>query len=147
MRIYTTCLLLALSLLGCARDNLRVRQIADPEYPAEARLRQMQGTAVVGVNIGPDGKVIWATIVSNGGSILAEESRKNAIQWIFGPFPDNCTFPIYHEITYNYVLEGKPAYIMIVPPIVKTHLPDKIEVIARPFESDSDYPPSGRGRN
>jgi TonB family protein len=125
-------------LLGaCAHhEEIQVSHIAQPEYPADARYKNIQGTVQIEVSIGVDGKVISAT--GNGDfPILVEAAKNNASQWQFGPLPVRAEFPMHHTITYVYSLTGKPIFVAIRP-TVRTFLPDRIEIVATPLASD--YP-------
>ena len=127
---------LMLAALGC-REKLRVERIADPEYPSPARYESLQGTVVVMVTIGSDGRVTYAK-GSGAPDILVKAAEQNVRQWVFGPFPPVCEFPIHHSIRYVYKLEGKPK-VVAIEPVIKTLLPDQIEISAVPLVSD--YPP------
>jgi hypothetical protein len=120
--------------MGCSGQQIRVKQIANPEYPRQARFLNIQGTVEVTVAIGPDGKVLYAT-GSGANAALVEAAEQNAAQWVFGPFPAVAEFPLRHAITYVYTLEGHPVFIG-TRPTVRTHLPDRIEIIAIPMKSD-----------
>jgi hypothetical protein len=65
-------------------------------------------------------------------------AEENARQWVFGPFPPVCEFPIHHSIRYVYKLEGKPK-VVAIEPVIRTFLPDRVEISAVPLISD--YPP------
>lgn len=127
---------LMLLTLGC-RDKLRVERIADPDYPFSARYEGLQGTAVVMVTIDSSGRVTYAK-GSGAPDVLVKAAEENARQWVFGPFPPVAEFPIYHTIRYVYKLEGKPKFVAIYP-VIRTSLPDRIEISAVPLVSD--YPP------
>jgi hypothetical protein len=130
-------LALGLSLLGCRQGQFHVAHITNPEYPLRARFENLQGTVTAKVIIGADGKVTYA-----GGSgapdVLVKAAEENAQSWVFGPFPPVFEFPAYHTIQYVYKLDGKATVVAPVP-IVKTFLPDRIEISATPLVSD--YPP------
>jgi len=127
---------LMLAALGC-RETLRVERITDPEYPSPARYESLQGTVVVMVIIGSDGRVTYAK-GSGAPEILVKAAEDNARQWVFGPFPPVYEFPIHHSIRYVYKLEGKPKVVAIAP-VIRTFLPDRVEISAVPLVSD--YPP------
>jgi hypothetical protein len=126
---------------GCQHYELKVKHMSQPEYPVPARSANIQGTVEVGVEIGIDGRVLWAN-ASAANPYLVEAAKQNARQWVWGPFPARFEFPYYHEIQYVYRLEGKPAPVVIEPPIVKTNLPDRIEIIATPYYSDLNVVPA-----
>ncbi len=132
MRAFAACLLLCL--VACQDYRLHVRELVTPEYPREARVRNIQGTVKVDVLIGPDGKVIVAD-GSGAHPILVEAATRNVRQWVFGPFPPVCEFPINHTVTFVYKLEGPPASV-VLGPMIRTYLPDRIELQSRTFESD-----------
>lgn len=129
-------LMLCLVFAGC-RQQLAVQQMIDPEYPLAARNRGEQGTVIIHITIGSDGKVTSAT-GSGAPDSLVKASEENIRHWKFGPFPARCEFPINHSMRFIYRLEGK-AKVVSIPPTIKTDLPDKVEISATPL--DSDYPP------
>ena len=140
-------LMLAMAALGCSQ-RLHVAHIATPEYPDPARYGRVQGTILVTVDIGPDGKVI-STSAAGGSYILRKAAEENAEQWVFGPLPQEAEYPIRHQIEYVYKLEGKPKFVAF-PAVIKTSLPDRIEITAVPLESDyppiEDYKPIPKGK-
>jgi hypothetical protein len=101
----------------------------------------MQGTVEVGLEIGIDGKVLWAN-ASGANPYLVEAAKQNARPWVWGPFFARFEFPYYHKIQYVYRLEAKAAPMVFEPPTVKTNLPDRIEIIATPYYSDLNIVPA-----
>jgi TonB family protein len=89
-------LVFGLLLLGCGHANLKIESIGQPEYPLEARTERIQGTVVVEVQIGVNGKVLWAQ-GSGAKPVLVQAAEQNARQWVYGPFPPKFKFPLYHE--------------------------------------------------
>jgi hypothetical protein len=142
-RGWSTCLFVGLLVFcsTCQRHELKVEQIVQPEYPVPARSGNIQGTVQIGVQIGIDGRVLWAH-GSGANPYLVEAAEKNARQWIWGPFPAKFEFPYYHEMLYVYRLEGKALAVAPGPPTVKTYLPDRIEIISTPYYSDFGAVPS-----
>lgn len=128
--------LFLLVILGCQDNKLHVLHVVEPEYPVNARLQNLQGTVVVNLHIGVDGRVRYAK-GKGAPDILVQAAEENARQWTFGPFPAVAVFPMDHTLEYVYKLEGKP---MIVAPnaVIKTFLPDRVEISATPLVSD--YP-------
>jgi TonB family protein len=116
-------------------DQTRVHWIPHPDYPLQARAENKQGTVVVTVLIGADGKVISAK-GSGPHWLLVQAAEENARGWLFGPFPAIGEYPIEHKITYVYKLEGKPQFV-VIRPIVKTQLPNRIDIVSTPIESDN----------
>jgi TonB family protein len=130
--------LFLLTIVGCQENKLHVLNIVEPEYPANARLENLQGTVVVNLHIGADGKVRYAK-GRGAPDILVQAAEENARQWTFGPLPEVAVFPMDHTLEYVYKLEGKP--LAVAPnPVIKTFLTDRIEISATPLVSD--YPPS-----
>lgn len=131
-------MILALSCLiaACGGGRLKVASIGEPEYPVVARLRGIQGTVTVGVQIGTNGKVMWAH-GSGADPILVKAADANARDWIFGPFPAKFKFPFYHEITYVFRLRGHPTGNAPEGCDVTTNLPDRIEISATPVTGDT----------
>ncbi len=125
---------------GCRRPDLRVAHMVQPDYPLAARIKNLQGTVELGITIEIDGKVSGA-LGSGADPILVEAAEKNARQWIWGPFPSRFQFPYYQEIQYVYELQGNPKAVVIVPPMVNTDLPDRIEIIATRFYDDHSVAP------
>jgi protein TonB len=56
-----------------------------PEYPASARSNGVQGTVLVGVIIGEDGRVLQA-VALRGPDELREVARQAALRWRFQPY-------------------------------------------------------------
>jgi hypothetical protein len=124
---------------GCQRPDPNVAHMVQPEYPVAARLKDVQGVVRLGIVIEIDGKV--SSVVGSGADpILIKSAEENARQWIWGSFPPRFQFPYYHEIVYIYELQGKPKTV-IFPPTVKTHLPDRIEIIATRYFDDLVFTP------
>ena len=151
--VLIACLLaMGLSVACCTRQEgqLHVLRIANPEYPPAALVHNIQGTVSVGILIGADGKVMQATAGLGADPFLAEAAERNVRQWEFGPFPAEATFPIRHIITYVFTLKGPARYTVEVP-IIRTHLPDEVEIETRLHKNDLDYlqpvgPPQGAKR-
>jgi TonB family protein len=120
---------------GCHGTALKVSTIGKPDYPIRARVDGIQGKVVVGVEVGTGGVVVSAK-GSGGDSVLVTAAESNARDWVFGPFPNQFSFPVYHEITYVFRLEGTPVTVATEPPDVKTRLPDRIEIIAPPIRAN-----------
>ena len=129
-------LMLCLVLAGC-RQQLAVQQMIDPEYPLTARYAGEQGTVTIHITIGASGNVTSA-VGSGAPDSLVKASEENIRHWKFGPFSAKCEFPINHTIRFIYRLEGKAKFVSI-PPIIRTDLPDHVEISATPLASD--YPP------
>jgi len=134
MKQITTLLILALALAGCQHQHLHVQNIGETEYPYAARYKNLQGSVNVKVSIGPDGKVENAE-GSGAPDILVKAAEDNVKQWKFGPFPAVSEFPVEHTVTVKYTLEGKPQ-VVASPLIVKTFLPDRIEISTTPLLPD-----------
>jgi len=108
--------------------------MVNPDYPIEAMLKNVQGEAKVDVLIGPDGRVLAATGTGTDPALVGAAER-NVREWVFGPFPPHCRFPVEHQIVYKFTLQGKAKYIGIQPRII-TDLPNKVEIVASPMASD-----------
>lgn len=138
MKILRTVFLAAsvLAVLACwhQSSSLRVKEIANPTYPSIAQTRNIQGKVDVDIGIGPDGRVLWAK-ASSGPYLLREGAVENVKKWVFGPFPPHCAFPIYHTVTYDFELRGKPVAVMYEPSI-ETFLPDRVVLVTHPFVND-----------
>jgi|SRR5579859_227457 len=128
-----------LSLLAACsnRATMTIQQLPEPDYPLAARFGNIQGEVTVDLSIGTDGKVISGK--GHGAhALLVQAAEANSRLMIFGPMPQSAEFPIQRSITYVYKLEGKPVTVASRP-IVRTFLPNRLEVIATPLVSD--YPP------
>jgi len=132
LRKWSWCLILFC--VACGKDRLRVEHMVTPEYPIRANAENIQGTVRVDIMIGADGKVFWAK-GSGAHPLLVEAAENNVRQWVFGPFPPVAEFPIYHTVTFVYKLEGPPLFVALHP-VIRTSLPDRVEIQARSFESD-----------
>jgi TonB family protein len=133
--VRTIPLCLILFVAACQKQQLQVRDFVSPDYPWDANTANIQGTVSVNILIGPDGKVIQAQ-GSGAHPILVEAAVTNVRQWVFGPLPPVAEYPISHTVTYVYRLEAPPAYVRLHPTI-RTQLPDRVELVARLFESDN----------
>ena len=60
----------------------------DPEYPAIAKVAQIQGEVVLQLDIGTDGRVINVTPLS-GPPMLLQAAADAARQWQYKPFEEN----------------------------------------------------------
>jgi len=114
--------------------------MANPEYPLRAMVNNIQGRVEVQVQIGADGKVIFAK-ATGPHPILEEAAENNVRQWEFGPFPPEARFPIYHIVIYDFELKGPPLSVIQMPTIVRTHLPDRVEIESRLFKDDYGLEP------
>jgi hypothetical protein len=122
-------------LTGCQRYEPSAIQMVAPAYPITAQSNNVEGVVDVIIQVGMDGRVLSASEGAEGYGVnrdLVTEALENARQWVWGPFPKKFQFPWYHNIQYVFKLQGKPTHLPIRPPIVKTRLPDKIEIIAVP---------------
>ena len=124
--------------VSCQGDRLRVEKVVEPEYPVAARVQNIQGTVQVTLCFGVDGKVGSAT-GAGAHPLLARAAEDNAREWVFGPLPPVGEYPKCHNVEYVYKLEGTPLPFVLRSGTVKVDLPDRVEIIARPFKSD--YPP------
>lgn len=124
--------------LGCSQSHEpQARQMANPVYPVMAQCSNVEGEVDVIIEVGMDGKVLSVTNGARGSNPdLIAAAKENARQWVWGPFPAKFQFPWYHSIHYVFKLDGKPTAFPHVPPIVKTRLPDEIDIIAVPCYYD-----------
>jgi hypothetical protein len=147
MRAVMLCMLL-LGGVSARAEQPQVRQIVAPGYPLLAWAARLQGSAIMELEIGPDG-----TVQSAKGSgthpLLLREAEKNASEWTFGGFTEGASFPIRFKLRYIYRLEGEPAYPMPQPRVVIT-LPDIVQIVVRPPEpqiSEVDHAPESPPRS
>jgi hypothetical protein len=111
--------------------------MANPVYPVTDQCNNVEGEADVIIEVGMDGKVLSVMDGARGSNPdFVAAAKENARQWLWGPFPQKFQFPWYHSIHYVFKLEGKKTGFPIVPPIVRTRLPDEIEIIAIPCHYD-----------
>ena len=106
-----------------------------PAYPWEAHVANTQGGVSVTACIGTDGKVVSVSGVG-ASPTLVKAAEDNARRWVFGGLPSHGEYPICHTIEYRYRLEGQPMAV-ISPAIVKADLPDRLEIVSRPFINDN----------
>lgn len=115
-----------------------------PTYPVTAQSNNVQGTVDVEIQVGMNGRVLsaWEGAESAGtvDHDLVSEALANARQWVWGSFPLSFKFPWYHKILYVFRLEGERTPYPRVPPIVRTHLPNQIEIIAIPSFDNGFHP-------
>ena len=127
--------LTVLALGGCHSDEPSVIQMIAPVYPITAQSSNVEGTVQVIIQVGMDGKVLSVSEGAEPHGVnrdLVTEAEGNARKWVWGPFPANFQFPWYHNIRYVFRLQGKPTPYPHTPPIIRTRLPDQIEIIAIP---------------
>lgn len=136
-------LCVAVELAGCGQQRLRVEGMPTPVYPLNPHVMNIQGTVTIVAAIDTEGKVISAT-GAGADKALVKAAEDNVKQWRFGPLPQRAEFPIYHTITFVYKLEGPPANVTLEPPLIRVDLPDRVEVVARPFQDDSKVSPAPR---
>jgi TonB family protein len=85
-----------------AEDTILHR--VQPRYPEDARRKGIQGPVVVDVEIGRDGRVLEAKVVS-GPPLLAQAATDPVKQWIFKPHRvDGHLVPMQTRITLNFKL-------------------------------------------
>ncbi len=137
---------LFVSLLLCScnhrrPDGLQVINLPQPDYPVEAREQNVQGSVEVNVFIGTDGKVI-AAVGKGTQPTLVHAAEQNARSWIFGPFNTVTQFPINHKIMYRYELCDHCKFMISDSPIIRTYLPDSLDIISQPLASG--YPAAGK---
>jgi TonB family protein len=85
-----------------AEDGILHR--VEPEYPQEARQQGIEGPVVVDLDIGVDGKVREANVVS-GPPVLAQSVTHAVSQWVFKPHRVNGQLvPMQRRITLNFKL-------------------------------------------
>jgi len=120
-------------------DSLCVREVLVPGYPVLARVAKLQGSIVVELEIGRQGKILSAK-ASGGHKFLMREAEKNVLHWSFAPLPESEKVPLKHTITYVYKLEGKPVDYNPVPTVL-LHLPDRVEITTRPLAPQTSRPP------
>ena len=128
--VRATCLLMVGLSVACCRQEtgaLHVLRMANPEYPSSAIDNHIQGRVDVQVQIGADGKVMFAKAMG-AHPLLEEAAEKNVRQWEFGPFPPNAEFPIYHTVTYVFKMEAPPPSGVPSPVVVHTYLPNRVEI-------------------
>lgn len=125
-------LLLLLS-ASCGRQHLKVAYLPAPHYPIEALSRQIQGSVVVTLGIGTDGKVIYAT-GKGSSSLLVQAADENAKSWIF-EVPPHARFPLEHRVTYTFTFDKNGGFNII--PTVVTDLPNAIQIIGTPAGGDN----------
>ena len=87
------------------KPTLRPQSYVPPEYPEMARLSQMQGTVVVKVYVGTDGKVLDAQIVKGIHPMLDREALRAARQTLWNPGRQRgIPVPAWMAIPYNFTL-------------------------------------------
>lgn len=129
-RARSLCLLMVGLSVACCRqqtNELHVLHMANPEYPAGAIDNNIQGRVDVQVQIGADGKVIFAKATGSH-PILQEAAENNVRRWEFGPFPPDAEFPIYHTVSYVFKMERPPPSGVPSPVVVHTYLPNRVEI-------------------
>lgn len=78
----------------------------EPDYPEEARERQLQGAVVLDIHIGQDGAVQDAKLVS-GEPLLADAAMAAVKQWRFRPrIIDGAAVEMQTTVTLNFRLSN-----------------------------------------
>jgi len=119
--------------------DLVVSYVPYPDYPIEARQQKIEGDVEVDVFIGTDGKVIDA-VGKGPRQVLVQSAEANARRWIFGPFPRAFQFPINHKIIYKFEFCTSCKFMLSDSPIVRTNLPDQLEIISEPVVFNHPLP-------
>jgi TonB family protein len=113
--------------------------MGNPEYPARALANNVQGRVDLEVQIGADGKVMFAHAVG-ADPILEKAAEDNVRTWEFGPFPPVAQFPVYDIITYEFKLKGPPVSVGPLTPTVRTDLPNHVVIESRLMFNDLAWP-------
>jgi protein TonB len=88
-----------------AAENSLIHRV-EPEYPEEARKRQVQGVVVLDIHIGQDGTVQDAKLVS-GEPLLVDAAMAAVKQWRFQPqLVDGTPAEMQTRITLNFRLSN-----------------------------------------
>jgi hypothetical protein len=146
------CLISTFLSSACSR-RVEVKEIVQPEYPIVEQSNGVAGAVEVLIQVGVDGRVISVSEApdeSGANPELLGAAKNNAKQWLWGPFPANFEFPWYHRVRYNYKLRGQRTHFPYRPLIIKTHLPDEIEIIAIPCDKtylELEMVPSSNEKN
>lgn len=114
-----------------AQPTICVKHIVSPGYPPVARLTRLQGTVIVDLRIGPDGRVLSASSTGNN-EILCRASEDNIREWIFSPSVSRRE-PSAMRFTYDYKLAGDEEKYGSAPTIL-FDLPDRVEIVAHPLQ-------------
>jgi TonB family protein len=94
-----------LALSPAAAENSLIHRV-EPDYPEEARNRQLQGAVVVDIHIGQDGTVQETRLVS-GEPLLADAAMAAVRQWRFQPrLVDGAPAEMQTRITLNFRLSN-----------------------------------------
>lgn len=120
---------------SCRSSPPGVLQMTYPVYPVTAQCQRVEGDVDLIVKVGVDGKVLSVldgADAPNANRDLRDAAKENARQWTWGPFPPRFQFPWYHNIRYGYKIEGHPTGVPAWPAIIRTDLPNRIDIVARP---------------
>jgi hypothetical protein len=134
----------AFCICSCWNSEPGVLKMTYPIYPVTAQCHRVQGDVDLIVQIGVDGKVLLVMDAVDRRGVdpdLREASMENARQWIWGPFPPRFQFPWNHSIRYSYKLQGKPTVLPVFPAVVRTDLPNRVDIIALPCTVSPFNPP------
>jgi TonB family protein len=116
----------ALSALALAQE-INPRHIVVPSYPLIARNSRVQGSVVLHVEVGGDGKV--KSVGATGNRMLSEAAEDNIRQWVFtAGAPGKVT------VTYIYMLAGNETY-DIAPSQVILDLPERVQITTQPRQT------------
>jgi hypothetical protein len=95
------------------RPLIYVKHLEPPYYPPLARMTRIQGTVVMKLKLGADGKVLTIEELSDTmkgvSTILRNDAGKNVKTWTFGCVGCAPSASFEHTIKFNYVLDDNAA--------------------------------------
>lgn len=129
MRTLILCLLLSHA-IGSGTERVCIHTVVLPEYPLLAHMANITGTVNLDVEIGRDGKVLFAK-ASSGHPLLARAAEKSVLEWSFYVPSDIEQFPIRQTVVLVYKIEGEETHSEFCPTVIlRPH--DRVEIVTQP---------------
>jgi TonB family protein len=95
----------------------RLVESAEPEYPPDARAARLEGTVLLSLTIGLDGRVSEAEIVTDPGLGLGEAARAAALRFRFQPaWRGSSPIPVRIQHAHAFTLPAEPPTARPAPP-------------------------------
>jgi len=95
------------------RPLIYVKHLEPPYYPPLARVTRIQGTVVMKLKLGADGKVLTieasSDMMKRVSTILRNDAEKNVKTWTFGCVGCAPGASFEHTIKFNYILDDNAA--------------------------------------
>ncbi|MGB2887989.1 MAG: energy transducer TonB [Candidatus Acidiferrales bacterium] len=130
---------------GQQRVDLKVIKTVDPDYPAQAVKKHIEGTVVMSIVVGKSGKVSGVTVLS-GPPELLQASIDAVNQWEFEPPAKG---PVTKTVTLSYALDSCPPGEVDRGEVIfggrmKSEKRDAVKIVGEVYQPAPPYPPEVR---